>query len=186
MLGLGSSMSDLPSRETLESAICTIMAGSNLSELSSKTVRKSLESMLEIDLKPHKEYIDELLMGQVDAAHASAAASAAPAEAAAIAPREPTAAEIAAAEETLRLKKVIKRIGMENKTKFIKKAGVAPDEYNAKLAEAIVKAVGSTDPSDDAIEAYAAEQARPAQHLAHDSSLRSLASCGNLKSSCSP
>ena len=88
--GLGSSMSDLPSRETLDGAICTVMAGSNLSELSSKTVRKSLESMLEIDLKPHKEYIDELLMGQVDAAHASAAASAAtrPSRACGTRPRE--------------------------------------------------------------------------------------------------
>ena len=157
---------DLPSRETLEDAIRTIMSQTELSELTSKKVRKSLESMLDIDsLKPHKEYIDELLMGQVNAAAAAAdgagpatdAAAAAPEPAPA--PREPTAAEIAAAEETARLKKVIKQVGIENKTKFIKKAGVPPEQYNAKLEEALVKAVGSTNPSTEDIEKYQAEQA---------------------------
>ena len=125
------------SRAIAVDAIRTIIASSSLSDLTSKKVRKSLESTLDVSLKPHKEYIDELLMSLINADKTDPAPAAA-AEAAADAPREPSAAEIAAAEETARLRKVVKKCGLEPKTRFIKKAGVPPEEYNARLAEGLV------------------------------------------------
>jgi len=68
---------DTPTDDNLRAAIKSIIDDSDLSSLTSKKVRKSLEEMFQLDLVSEKQRIDEMLMAMISEKNDSSSSSAA-------------------------------------------------------------------------------------------------------------